>query len=175
MSQLPYTPCPVGNNGLECSGLAECSNTGMCVGLPEAAGGSAAVVVISILAVLIVAAAASVSGLLVGFWLYRTRREAGFQVARKPATSSGPRKRGSSLTEMVSAKLNSLPRYENLATPKVTVNTSQPSAPTKPPKPSDKPSGDRPGGPRGPPPSHPPPRMKPSRPPPPSAETKPQP
>ena len=168
VSQLPYTPCPVGSNGLECSGQAECSNTGVCVGLLGPAGGSAAVTAISIIAVLILVTALPVAGLLVGYWLYRKKREGSPLATSKPATSPGPRGRGSSLSEMFSSKLNSLPNYQNLATPKSSVNTSNP------PKPPSKPSGDRTGGPRNPPPSRPPPRMKPSRPSPPSAANKPQ-
>ena len=138
-------PCPVGANGLECSGETECSNTGVCVGIdfPIIHGSSGVVIAVCVIVVVVVVLAFVVSGIFIGYWLFRRN-----SVKAKPATTPG-RTRGASLTEMVATKFSSLPRYSNILSNKNSVNSSQP-----PPRPASRPA------PRAPPPKQPPPRME---------------
>ncbi|KAI6657017.1 hypothetical protein LOD99_11242 [Oopsacas minuta] len=150
VSTLPHTPCPVGNNGLECSGLTECSNSGVCVGLdimiiPISHNS----VVIPVVVMIIIVLAFVIAGVLIGYWLYKKRN-----VSSKPSTSTGRRSRGESLSEYVTSKFNSLPKYKNMPQFKNSVNTSESDPP---PKPQNKPSRVVP---RIPAPTQPPPRLQ---------------
>ena len=145
MTELPFNPCPVGLNGLECSGETECSNSGVCVGIDSLIthGSSGTVIAVSVIVVIVVLLAFVVSGILIGLWLYKDNK-----VKSKPTTSTG-KTRGASLTEMVATKFSSLPRYSNIPPNKTSVNSSQP-----PPRPASRPA------PRAPPPKQPPPRVQ---------------